>query len=103
MLNSLEAESFPFVQLGSKDCSGVFLGDVTTILLSLHGVNQQRNLQIHLQSLDEYQLVVFGEFTIKQTDFGIHPFSIMGGLIRVEDTVDLTYQITAKRINPIDK
>ena len=100
MLISLEAANFPFVQLGSKDCSGVLSGVETTVMLSLHDVNQQRNLQINLQSIDDNQLVISGGFSIKQTDFGIEPFAIMGGLIKVEDKVDLTYQLTAQRITP---
>lgn len=100
MLISLEAANFPFVQLASKDCSGVLSGTETTVVLTLHGVSQQRNLQINLQSIDDNQLLISGEFSIKQTDFGIEPFSIMSGLIKVEDKVDLTYQLTAQRITP---
>lgn len=100
MLISIEAAIFPFAQLSSKDCSGGLSGDETSVVLSLHGVSQQRNLQIKLQPIENRQLIISGEFSIKQTDFAIEPFSIMNGLIKVEDRVDLTYRLTAQRISP---
>jgi hypothetical protein len=50
--------------------------------------------------IDDDQLVIDGKFSIYQTDFGIEPFSVMGGLIKVEDNVDFTYQLTVQRITP---
>jgi len=100
MLMSIEAADFPFVQLSSNNCSGGLSGNETPVVLSLHGVKQQRKLQVRLQSIDDNQMLVSGEFSIKQTDFGIKPFSIMNGLIKVEDKVDLTYQLTALRLIP---
>jgi len=100
MLLSLEAADFPFTQLSSKDCSGGLSGDKAAVIFTLHGVNQQRDLQINLQLIDNKQLLISGEFSIRQTDFGIEPFSIMGGLIKVEDNVDLNYRLTARRITP---
>lgn len=100
MLMSIEAADFPFAQLSSNDCSGGLSGNKTPVVLTLHGVSQQRNLLINLQSIDDKQLLIRGEFSIKQTDFGIEPYSILNGLIKVEDQVDITYQLTAQRIIP---
>lgn len=100
MLLSLEAANHPFAQISSQDCSGGLSGSKTSVVLTIHGANQKRNLQINLQSIDDNQLVISGEFSINQTDFGIEPFSIMNGLIKVEDKVDLTYRLTAQRIAP---
>ena len=100
MLTSIDAVNFPFVQLSSENCSGGLPGDITPVVLTLHGVSQQRDLQIDLKSIDDDQLVIDGKFSIYQTDFGIEPFSVMGGLIKVEDNVDFTYQLTVQRITP---
>jgi hypothetical protein len=100
MLVSIDAADFPFAQLSSDDCSGGLSGNKTPVILTLHGVKQQRNLHVNLQQIDDNQLLISGKFSIKQTYFGIEPFSIMNGLIKVEDKVDLTYQLTAQRIIP---
>jgi len=100
MLTSIDAVNFPFVQLSSEDCSGGLSGDIIPVVLTLHGVSKQRDIQIDLKSIDDDQLVIDGEFSIYQTNFGIEPFSVMGGLIKVEDNVDFTYQLTAHRITP---
>ena len=100
MLTSIDAVNFPFAQLSSEDCSGGLSGDIIPVVLTFHGVSRQLDLQIDLKSIADDQLVIGGEFSIYQTDFGIEPFSVMGGLITVEDNVDFTYRLTAQRITP---
>ena len=46
-------------------------------------------------SLTGNELKVEGTFEIKQTDFGIKPFSTLGGAIRVKDKVKITYSLVA--------
>lgn len=38
-----------------------------------------------------------GEFQIRHTDFGIEPFSVMGGALSVKDEIDLTFRVEARR------
>lgn len=98
MLKSIDAENFPFVQLTSEHCSAGLSGDKVSVVLTLHGIDQRRNLQINLETVDDEKLVVSGEFSINQTDFDIEPFSVMGGLLKVKDKVDIAYQLTAQRV-----
>ena len=36
-----------------------------------------------------------GAFQVRQTDFGITPFSVAGGAVQVADVVDVRFDITA--------
>jgi hypothetical protein len=40
-------------------------------------------------------IVISGQMTFNQTDFGIIPFSILGGAIQVQDRLDLRFKIHA--------
>lgn len=99
MLKSIDAINFPFAQLHSSDCSAALSGKETKVVLTIHGVQQERQLAIALQQAQDNQLIVSGKFSILQTEFGIEPFSVFNGLIKVEDKLDLTYQLVFTEIN----
>lgn len=98
MLKSIDAKNFPFVQLFSEDCSAGLSGQRIPVELTFHGITQRRNLQIKMEEINDERLVISGEFSINQKDFDIQPFSVMGGLLKVKDGVDISYQLTAQRI-----
>lgn len=64
--------------------------------LSLHGVT--RNVDVALElARDADVLTVSGRLAIEQSDFGIVPFSILGGAIAVQDRLDIDFRIRAQR------
>lgn len=97
MLKSIEAEKFPFAQLQSEDCSGALNNQPVPVALSIHGVTHNRALEISLHQTDNGQLFISGDFDILQTDFAIEPFSIMNGLIKVQNKLQLSFQIRAQQ------
>ena len=97
MLKSIKGEDFPFAQLHSSDCFTSVSGNQSTVELTIHGVTQQRKLDIALEQTTGDELVISGTFSILQSDFGIIPFSIMNGLIKVQDKLDLSFRLIAKK------
>jgi hypothetical protein len=51
---------------------------------------------INLQQANNSQLFISGNFTILQSDFAIEPFSIMNGLLKVQDRLQLSFQLRAQ-------
>jgi hypothetical protein len=47
--------------------------------------------------IDDAQLDIAGRLELNQTDFGITPFSILGGAIAVQDRLGLSFRIRARR------
>jgi hypothetical protein len=43
--------------------------------------------------------VATGTLAIEQSEFGITPFSILGGAIAVKDRVDIAFRIVATRMH----
>jgi hypothetical protein len=97
MLISLQAEKFPLVQLQSLDCSGALDGQPVTTSISLHGVIQEQQLTMTVARPNTNSVVISGSFAILQTDFGIKPFSVFNGLLKVKDRLEISYQLVARR------
>lgn len=95
MLKSLEQPKFPFVTLHSSNCSPALSGDTTTATLTLHGVAKKLQLAPIFKQSTENTMTAIGKFSILQTDFSIEPFSVMNGLIKVQDKLDISYSVTA--------
>jgi polyisoprenoid-binding protein YceI len=98
MLKSVKAIDFPFAQLHSSDCLATLTNESSEVVLTLHGVSQKRMLAIKLESFSDKKIIFSGELSILQSDFGIQPFSIMNGLIKVEDKLELSYKIVAVKL-----
>jgi YceI-like protein len=89
----LEADRFPFVVLRVRSLAqGVLEAEV-----SLHGVTRPMRIPAKIDSGGEH-IDVSGSFAINQSDFGIEPFSVLGGALTVQDRVDLSFAIRGLRI-----
>jgi hypothetical protein len=97
MLISLEADEFPFVQLQSLDCAGVMDGQPVATNIGLHGIFQEQQLIMAVAQPSSNSFVISGSFAILQTDFGIEPFSVFNGLLKVEDRLEISYQLLARK------
>jgi polyisoprenoid-binding protein YceI len=59
--------------------------------LSLHGVTKPVVFTVR-RAGESYS----GHATLKQTDFGIKPISVGGGMIRVKDQMEIEFAIVAR-------
>ncbi len=63
--------------------------------LTLHGVTRPVTITPDV-TLGPEVVTARGEFSIKQTDFGIQPVTAGGGTVRVRDAVDIVFVIQAR-------
>jgi polyisoprenoid-binding protein YceI len=77
-------------QTGSDAYSFVVNGDLT-----LHGVTKRIAIPV-AANVTPQQLRATGKYTLKQTDYGIRPYSAAGGTIKVKDEVVVNFNIVAK-------
>lgn len=98
----LEVEKFPEIVFKSTNisASGVAEGRYRSRIigdLTLHGVTQ-KNLWITSEvTVKDNSLQAGGEFSLKQTDFGIKPFSAAGGTIKLKNELKFSFNIVAQR------
>ena len=65
--------------------------------LTFHAVTQ-KNLWITAQvTVSGESLKAQGDFTLKQTDFGIKPFSAVGGTIKLKNELKFSFDIVARK------
>lgn len=88
----LEAGRYPMVLLrvtGNRP--------TPTLAITLHGVTRSIDVPVALQ-VTPGQLTAAGRFTLRQTDFGITPMSVLGGALVVKDEMELQFRIQATRV-----
>jgi polyisoprenoid-binding protein YceI len=98
----LDAERFPKVSFRS---TRVALQAVTTGgadlrvegTVTLHGVTQPLSVPVHVTLDGSGTLTARGQFSLKQSAYGIQPVTAAGGTIRVKDDVDVQFTVKARR------
>ena len=95
----LDGETYPVIRLQSANVSG----DTDAPHIVVHVTIKN---QIHLYTLpvtvklESTTLHVRGEFSIRQTDFGIKPYSVAMGALQVLDELKVKFDLQAEAVDP---
>jgi len=94
----LETQRFPyaFIHISSREKTPTGLR--LDVAITLHGVSRSFDVPAQMETL-EGAMSVAGTLELKQSDFGIVPFSILGGAMQVQDRLSLRFRILAR---PVD-
>lgn len=92
----LDATRFPEIRVRSVKFLGPDWGPDATVRIELHGVTRDLTVPIHVEHGGE-TLSVTGAFDIKQSDFGIKPFSVLGGGLQVADNLRVRFHLVAQK------
>jgi polyisoprenoid-binding protein YceI len=88
----LDAARFPVVRMHAER-----LGEhALRVAITLHGVTRLVDLPATVQ-IDPRQLSASGSTRLRQSDFGITPLAVAGGLLAVRDEFDVRFRIVALR------
>lgn len=88
----LQAQRYPVVRLHAERQADGLL----RVAVTLHGVTRSLALPATVR-VDAAQVTASGTARLKQTAFGITPFSVGGGLLSVQDELEVRYHIVARR------
>lgn len=92
----LESAKFPKITFRSVGISNVNGANLTVNGdLTLHGVTKRIAVPVTISATPQL-LRATGKYTLKQTDFGITPYSAAAGSIKVKNEVVLSFNIVAK-------
>jgi polyisoprenoid-binding protein YceI len=96
----LHPEVFPEVRFTSSRvvCGAVEENRYRTDIggtVSLHGVEQPQLIQAQL-ILSEGSLRAYGEFRLRQTDYGLSIASVAGGIVRIKDELKFVFFVVAR-------
>lgn len=91
MLRVLDADAHPFVMVHvTRE------GHVIKAALELNGESRALDARIEAETGDDI-LRASGAFTIEHADFGLVPFSLLGGALAVREDIDIRFDIVAVR------
>jgi hypothetical protein len=89
----LDSARYPYVLIhvnrSTNDTSKIL------VTITLHGTSQIFDIPAEFEII-QGGLKISGNMKFNQTDFGIIPFSILGGALQVQDRLDLSFRIFAE-------
>jgi polyisoprenoid-binding protein YceI len=97
----LDASRFPEIVFEasspslSKGGEGFYWANITG-KLTIRGVTQPQQVSAQV-SVNDSQLRANGEFTVRQSSFGIKPVSVAGGTLKIKDDVKVTFDLVANK------
>ena len=91
--NDLQAYQLPFVRIRSLQISGEAPKFAAEAQVEMHGQEREMWIPLDVVGLPD-RLSVSGSFVLRQTDFGVQPYSLLAGLLSVQDEVVLEFKLT---------
>jgi polyisoprenoid-binding protein YceI len=95
----LAAASHPWIRLRLAAVAGALPRPILTLAVSLRGVTREVEVPVAV-TLEDADLVAEGRLVLRQSEFGIEPFSVMGGALRVADPVLVEFRLAGRRLRP---
>ena len=92
----LETDRYPFALIAVKGAAASS-GQPLQVAVSLHGVTRSVDVPVQYRRAAD-EVTASGAFAIDQSQFGIVPFTVLGGAIAVQDRLNVTFQIVASRV-----
>jgi hypothetical protein len=92
----LDAARYPEIVVRCEGLSGTWEKPVATVQVTLKDTARLIDVPLGLQRSDR-TLEAEGSFRIRQTDFGLTPFSVAGGAVQVADEVEIRFAVVAVR------
>ncbi len=96
--NNFQAQQFPWMRVRSLQIVGEPPKFAAQVAVELHGQTREMWVPLTVTGLPE-QLQVTGSMVLRQSEFGVQAYSVLGGLLAVEDAivVDFTLQGSERR------
>jgi len=95
----LDADQYPELVLRSLEVAGDWPMLVAKVEVALHGRTHVYDSLMEVRR-DGGALTARGSLVVRQTDFGVEPMTVLGGLLGVQDALGIEYRIVTERFTP---
>lgn len=96
LLHVLEAARYPTARIHIERKQGDDDAAMLQVAITLHGTTRTFDVPAQIRRTAD-GMIVSGSMHFNQTDFGMVPYSILNGAIKVRDRLDMRFRIFAKR------
>lgn len=93
----LDAAAHPLVRIESLAIEGDWPMLVARIAIEMHGQRRERDVLLQVDREGD-RMRIRGELLVRQSEFGIAPLSILGGVIAVQDPIGIRFDLQARRL-----
>jgi hypothetical protein len=97
MLRAIDGERFPVISMRSTGVAGAF--PVLAVKLAVQWHGQVREIDVPVRVVrpsGEATLRAQGALVLRQSEFGITPFSVFGGLLAIQDELTVDVDVAAR-------
>ncbi len=94
----LDAARYPHITVSSAGIEGPPDRPRVTLDITIRETTRRLAVPVTLNR-DADSLRAEGRLELLQSDFGIEPFTVLGGALRVEDRVELVFTVSAERVD----
>ncbi len=98
----LQTDHWPQAHLNIQITGGTQDAPEAQLTIYLHGQEHRTPITFKAVGLESAHLVVTGSFSMLQSDYGIQPFSVLGGGLQVLDPIEVNYRLEADRLDDAD-
>lgn len=88
----LDATQFPIMSFQSVSVSGDWPVLVVEMDIRLHGVTRRQSVPLQVMH-GRRGVIVKGGLILRQSDFGISPYALFGGLMAIQDEVVIMFEL----------
>jgi polyisoprenoid-binding protein YceI len=92
----LDAERYPDIDVRAESVTGTWQQALAHVTVRLKDMRREMDVPVALH-VEGGTIRANGAFQVRQTDFGIAPFSVAGGAVQVADVVDVRFDVTATK------
>ena len=90
--DNMQADQFPLVRIRSLEISGEAPKFSALVAIALHGQTRELRLPLTVSGLPQ-RVSASGSLVLRQSDFGVRPYSVLGGLLAVQDDVVVEFTL----------
>ena len=91
---NLEADRYPLLRVRSVSISGALPQLQAEVEIELHGQRRRQMLALEAWQ-EEGSWRTRGAFTVRQSEFGVRPYSVLGGLLAVQDELKISFELNS--------
>jgi hypothetical protein len=92
----LDAADWPEVRVLARIENLAAPAPVTEVYVSVRGINRSYKTPVKVEVRDA-EARISGTLTVRQSDFGIQPFSVLGGALQVRDEIQADFVIVGHK------
>jgi hypothetical protein len=94
----LQTKFWPKAHLKVEITGGTPAAPDALLTVTLHGARHSFPVTFQLTGMGTTQLLATGAFSLRQSDYGIEPFSVLGGGLQVLDSLDIRFRLLASQL-----